>query len=439
MSAAKVLCTLVVSLFCISTVAFASLPVSAATPDDPGVIAYVQRSTTNIHVISPDGTGDRLLWTAPASQYMPPAIDLAWRPDGRELAFTSTHENACSWYDSDIFSIGYNGAGYRRITNSPACAVLATLPQGAVTVNVNNYTSDLVWVYVAGAPSVKSILGDGIVTFDKVADFGSGVLQPSIGVWGLYRFVSYPPYADVQPGKTVPGGNITIMSLSGFQAFGAGKVSWKADGSALAYVLRSNSNIWEISANPAYGATGTALPFNEHTKPRLVAWGPTAAKQDEYLYVSDPNILDEGYAGIWLGTRGDASGGKRLVSIDSDATWVKDIEWLPDGSGFLFSLFYVGLGYFCNIFEYDFATGDATRLTDFPPDGDYAHGLSISPDGRHVVFERVVDDLDSDSSLWIMNIESRDVWKLVDDAGRPAWGQAPAPLKPSAYLPMLVR
>jgi hypothetical protein len=85
MSTARVLSAFVVSLLCITNLMPATLPASAATPDDPGIIAYVQRSTTNIRLISPDGTGDRLLWTAPTSEYMPPAIDLAWRPDGREL------------------------------------------------------------------------------------------------------------------------------------------------------------------------------------------------------------------------------------------------------------------------------------------------------------------------------------------------------------------
>ena len=97
-----------------------------------GVIAYVRRSTHDIHLISPDGTGDRVLWAAPRPLGLLPAHDLAWRPDGRELAFSSEHEEACSYYESDVYAIGYNGAGYRRVTNSPACAALAILPKGSV-------------------------------------------------------------------------------------------------------------------------------------------------------------------------------------------------------------------------------------------------------------------------------------------------------------------
>ena len=83
------------------------------------------------------------------------------------------------------------------------------------------------------------------------------------------------------------------------------------------------------------------------------------------------------------------------------------------------------LGYFANIFRYDFATGDTTQLTDFPLDVDLVHDLSISPDGQQVVFERMSDEfvVDPDSSVWIMNIDGSGVRKLVDNAGRPAWGR----------------
>ena len=100
-----------------------------------------------------------------------PAYDLAWRSDGREFAFPSGHELACSWCDSDVYAIGCNGGGYRRITNSPACATLAGLPNGSVTIAVQSYTSESAWVYVQGAPGVKSILGSstGSIWFGRAA------------------------------------------------------------------------------------------------------------------------------------------------------------------------------------------------------------------------------------------------------------------------------
>lgn len=45
----------------------------------------------------------------------------------------------------------------------------------------------------------------------------------------------------------------------------------------------------------------------------------------------------------------------------------------------------------------------------------------------------------STSSLWIMNRDGSGLHKPADDAGRPAWGQAPPPLAFGVYLPMVVR
>ncbi len=49
------------------------------------------------------------------------------------------------------------------------------------------------------------------------------------------------------------------------------------------------------------------------------------------------------------------------------------------------------------------------------------------------------DVYDTTSSLWIMNVDGSGLHKLADDAGRPAWGMAPAPLTPRAYIPMVVK
>jgi len=260
----------------------------------------------------------------------------------------------------------------------------------------------------------------------------------------MYRFTSYPPYADVQPGQTVPGGNLVIMPYSGYSGFGAGKVSWKSDGSALAYGMRSASGITQIPANPPYGSTGVDLPAAEYTSPMLVAWGPTSATKDQYLYSSSKSIYKENVGGIYLNTVGNSSGGTQLVQfIDyASAENVHDIEWLPDGSGFLFTKFYVDLGFFSDIFEYNFATQSVTMLTPSLNDESAiggARGLSISPDGQQIVFERAVYALDTSSSVWIMNRDGTGLHKLADDAGRPAWGKVPPPLRPRLYLPMVIR
>ncbi len=444
--------TLVVAVVLLAVAVFEPVggqPALAQTTADLGTIAYVKLSTHDIHAISPDGTGDRVLWTAPQPLSLWSAHDLAWRPDGRELAFSSAHEETCSYYQSDVYAIGYSGTGYRRVTNSPACAVLASLPKGSVTVDVSNYMGLQAKAYVQGAPGIQSVPdGYSTVTFNDVADLGPGVLQPPVGLYGIYRFMPSGPLPDVQPNTTVFGGNLIIFSVySGVGAFGAGKVSWKADGSALGYGMRTSSGIRQIPANPPYGFAGEDLPVVEYAEPGLVAWGPTPATKDQYLYYSNPALLSDNIEGIYLNTVGDTSGGTKLVSLYDNIVGpnIYDIEWLPDASGFLFIQHYVNFEIFSDIFEYNFATQEITQLTpsllDESGDGG-ARGLSISPDGQHIVFERALYPLDTSNSLWIMNRDGTGLHELADDAGRPAWGQTPslpAPtitsLNPSSAIP----
>jgi TolB protein len=426
----------------VSLQASISAPHASSAAAALGVIAYVQRSTHAIHVISPDGAGDRVLWTAPQPLSPYPAYDLAWRPDGRELAFSSEHEEACSYYESDVYAIGYDGAGYRRVTNSPACAALASLPKGTVEVHVTNGAGPLAEVYVQGAPGAQ-FAENGTMRFDNVADFGPGIPQPAVGMYlgprGEERAQGYPPYADVLPNQTVFGGSLTIPG-NGALMFGSGKVSWNADGSMLAYGMRSYSGIKQISARPPYGSTGQPLPVVQRAVPNLVAWGPTAATSDLYLYSSKDDAIYLDVAGIYLNSVADPSGGTMLVPIDAyyGAEEVYDIEWLPDASGFLFSMRYINLGTFTNIFEYDFTTQEITQVT-YLPDDEAARRFSVSPDGQSVVFEWVPEVWDPTSSLWIVNRDGSGLRKLADDAGRPAWGQVPPPPTPRAYLPLMLR
>ena len=71
---------------------------------DSGSIAYI-RGGTEIRVIDPDGENDRRLWTHPDASFDLGLYDLAWRPDSKELAFSSAHASAYSLYHADLYSI----------------------------------------------------------------------------------------------------------------------------------------------------------------------------------------------------------------------------------------------------------------------------------------------------------------------------------------------
>ena len=174
-----------------------------------------------------------------------------------------------------------------------------------------------------------------------------------------------------------------------------------------------------------------------------MAWGPTLATNDQYLYYTGLDMLHEGLRGIYLNTLGNASGGTKLVSIEPlNGTGVHDIEWLPDGSGFLCTMRYVPLDIYSDIFEYKFATQEITRLTpsllDESGDGG-SRGLSLSPDGQQIVFERALYPFDTQNSVWMMNRNGTGLHKLADDAGSPSWGPVPPPPAAVLYIPMVVR
>jgi len=143
--------------------------VVGATQSEPG--------TAELHLVHPDGSHDRMIYRTPRGlSTINPSP--RWRPDGREIAFSSPHEFACSPFNSDIFAIQPDGAGLRRITNAPKLEELAQLPQGSVTVTVGNLIRDesIFFVYVEGATNMKKVLvapgASATVTVDQVANSG---------------------------------------------------------------------------------------------------------------------------------------------------------------------------------------------------------------------------------------------------------------------------
>ena len=412
---------------------------------DEGVIAYVKHSTGDIYLINSDGSNNRLLWTNPQPTDIP--IDLEWRHDGLELAFSSRHESTCSFYDSDIYAIRSDGTGLRRVTNAPTCAELAPLPKGGLTVVVTNYTGDpSASVYVAGTPGIKKATS-GTVTFDNVADFGPDIVQPAVGIVGLDRVRPYAPFADVIEGQTLPGGIVTIQESTKIRSFGAGSLSWKADNTKIAYVWGVCLEIDNIAANPGYGRQGNALPVVTGTFPCIVDWNPTPAGKEEYLYYSSI-VSDETY-GIYRYTPTGPPGGTRLIDPSFWEYGIHGLAWLPDGSGFLWSQRFMAswdfktcggdpYGSCTNIFRYDLATGHVTQLSDFSDQ--LIHGLSVSSDGQSIIFERWTDpDLDVGSDLWVMNADGSNPHRFLRDAARPSWfgpGGNPVAMAPLVTIDM---
>src|SRR5688500_11762742 len=308
-------------------------------------IGYVRASTADeIRIIQPDGTEDRSLWSHglddPSAVYE--VWSLAWSPDSSELAFASTHEDWCSINSSDLFVIAADGTSSRRVTQAPACAELAAYPQGTVRFPVDypgllgdSFTG---FVYLQGAPTLQMVSlppgGSGEVVFACVAYFGDGFLQMPSVVTGYVRDFAIGSAVDV-----LPGGSVTAPDLSLFQPtvfWEARSPTWRQDGSLLGYAYGFNS-LSGIVPRPSPVDFGTSLVGADAVVANLIlhlAWGPTPESADRLLYQGTEAGTSEG---IYLTAQGATAAGDPLLTFDA---WdiVKGLAWMPDASGFVFSV-----------------------------------------------------------------------------------------------------
>ena len=393
----------------------------AAAASNRGTIAYV-RGGAEIHLIEPDGTNDRRIWSHPRPDTAETLgiNGLAWRPDGLEIAFASGHEAQYSIYQSDLYAIRPDGSGLRKITNPPDHSEYAHFPQGSVTVTLRNSAlgplaapSSFFIVYVAGAAEPQSVAlppgSSRAITFQHVADFGNHP-QPVVAMFGKSRW--FIPGVDVQAGRTVQAGPLNIVG-SGLQNFGAYGVAWRSDGMELSYGLGNCAGLFRVPANPTIGSHQDQPMLAGSSSSNICAWdwGPTASTANQILMGG--GLLD---ANIYLAKEGGDTRGEKLVG-GGPTDLLLEVEWLPDGSGFLFSL---STGSAANLYRYNFATKAATQLTNF--ENEFVRSFSISPDGQSLVFERAGQFRGGNADLWVMQLDGREMRLLVRNGASPSWG-----------------
>ena len=405
---------------------------SFAANGSSGTIAYL-REGEEIRLIEPDGSHDRLLWQSPSSGIYG-LLDLAWKPNATELAFSSDHEGHCSIFEVDVYAIRPDGSGLRRITNAPTCAQLAGFPKGDVTVTVQNLGGGgggPYFVYVQGAPSILPVVvtpgNSTTVTFNDVADFGNHQLQQAVVIEGLYRWDAPIAAADVQPGQTVNAGTLQIVG-GGLPNYGAHRPAWRSDGADLGFVFGGCSGLSHIAPNPPPGNRGMLLQ-NIFEFGCVMDWRPIPSGSDQLLYWS---FLNEG---IYQTTAGSDTLGTKLIDTAlSGMVW--QVIWLPDASGFLYS-YAESILESSNIYYYSFATGISTPLTNY--DAAFTRNFSLSPDGQQVVFELAPTWDDEASDLWLMQIDGSDAHLFMTNGHAPAWSSQTPQILNHTYLPIVLR
>ena len=412
-----------------------------------GVIAYI-RNDAEIRLINRDGSNDHRIWTDP--EIKPPLgiHDLAWRPDGKELAFSSGHESVVSIYHADIYSIRPDGSGLRKITNAPEHKKLADYKKGSVTVTLKNnqYTfqsghanAGVFTVYVVGADMPQQVIlspgSSKTVVFKNVADLGD-VAQGLVAMYGANRWFTG---VEVTAGKNTKAPDFPI-SGDGIPYFGAYRPVWKSDGSQISF----RDGFCKLTTVPSVAAL--ELPTqrlfgNEQPAGSCVwDWGPTQALSNQVIYSQNE---DGDGSGFYMMKEGGIHNPSNRLILYSQASsrMANDVRWLPDGSGFLYSHFTNYIDVYndenrkigSNIFRYDLKTKKITQITNVTKG--YAGRFTISPDGQWIVYERgqaaegedentlfELTDL-SKIDLWIVKMDGSQDQLLVKNGAAPSWSR----------------
>ena len=411
--------------FFLLTIALVISFVRPAHAQQWGTIAYI-RDGTEIRIINPDGTNDRRLWTHPDAK-KPLGIDsLAWRPDGKELTFSSRHTAVASLYDADLYAISPEGSGLRKLTNPPDRSEYARFPKGTVSVTVRNdqpsykqsqASAGVFIVYVSGADEPQQItLPPGVtktLVFNQVADFGK-TAQAVVAMWGNYRW--FTPGVDVRAGTTVKAPVFSITG-DGIEYFGAYRPIWRQDGSRVSY-RNGTCTLNSVPVNPTPGEY-VYNPLFDGKNPLGTCtwdWGPTPATANQLIYTENAS----GESAIFRITEGGKPPGEKLTAFSNiEYQLLFDLRWLPDASGLLFSNQTL-MRDSANIFRYDFATRRTTQVTRLQ--NEFTGSFTISPDGQWIVFERskTLDD-DRAIDLWITRIDGGSARLLVRNGSSPSW------------------
>jgi hypothetical protein len=277
-----------------------------------------------------------------------------------------------------------------------------------------------------------------MVIFENVADYGD-VEQHAVYITKDGRSTYDGAHLNVIPGETLTTN--PVYMTKGIPHFGWYWPAYLHDGSSISTIFTGQDVFTFESNNREPGWHGDEkLNFEFLMSGTELTWGPTPELANKFLYWGDWQDSQYNMHGsIFLG---DITDGSKMMLVDADPKKQGDIllgySWLPDGSGFLyshkqmiinwepnFSLYEVS-----NIWEYSFATGESTRITDVPA-YTWIQQLSVSPDGSKIVYEYQPTGSwinRNPMELWIMNRDGSDQHQLVSNGRNPAWSQADIPL-----------
>jgi hypothetical protein len=407
-------------------------------PQMGGKIAYLENNVNGnphaINILDPNDRNTNTIWRHPDGEFKHYG-NIAWSPDANRLAFVSDHNLAYHLFKANIFSIKPDGSGLHRIPQTPSQQDIGNGAYPLVTVTGTlevesgivdaRYWANLGVHGTRAETAVEAGEGEKVpfaITDVPVLDDPNAFAQPIIMTYGSNNCIGGVEFSF--PVATVGNGNVDIGTI---KLFGAScmedlvgltprDLSWTRDGTEIGFTMDGLKKInvestkeFDITRIEPYGH-GVYLWSN-------MAWSPV---DNRYLYIDftiswavayDLYIVEEG--------------GESRLLVENIAHQISPV-WLPDGTGFI----YVGNppgeveSKDANIFRYDLASGRTERLTYFRKE--VIRDISISPDGRHIVFEMhdVIGNPKRD--LWIIDrTDPVEIWKITDtgDCRSPDWSR----------------
>jgi hypothetical protein len=392
-----------------------------------GVIAFARGQ--QLRLIQPDGSNDRLIYTANAptatsiaaqAVFTPTIYDVAWRPDAGKIAFVSNQEQFHSRFPNDVYTVGNDGKCMRRITNPPSYNDLkAGLDAGRYrtgtikgnvyyrSTDINDPASKILTLITQGTTELKSLtVARGATesfTIEGVADLGN--------LLGL-QYVAAREGSKCwwSTAAVIPGGTANVVPDIEVDAsepkWSVSQITWRRDGGWIGYSNYAGG-VFQVVASGGWEDTW----FQQYGLANGVDWSPV---DDSVLY--DWFATDGG-----ISISNTTSSDNKLITGGSPS----DPSWLPDGSGFVFFE-----GIVCGeIYSHHIASGQTFTLTQFF--NECAVHPRVSPDGQYIVFERQLGGTGM-SNLWVMKRDNMAImWPLTSDGAsyNPDWSWA----EPGAY------
>lgn len=429
---------------------------------DETKIAYVASSIdhSEIRMVNPDGSDDQLVWRSPVIR---PAVDmigwLDWKPNGSEIMFDSGHDWTRSMAIRDLYGVAPDGSQLRRLSAPPGPQGSANLPTGQVTFIADATESGDVQLYIEGMLEPIEYFarsGESYMITATVADWGEDVRQ-------FIRIYDPDPlspacnfsaegWVDVIPGQLTDYGriNFPLFANSCPVLFSP---TWFSDNQSIIYLRRdpssaggTDNNVWLTEDGIGASFIGTRLiDMSNYTfrDPlyRIVA-APAGEREGDFLILENQTNPFIVYGNV---TNPNPESGFRPNQCDGVKCEILDIQWLPDSSGFLFSLYDEALGggsFTGSIIQYKFDTAQYSTI--YSVENVALGKFSISPDGSQIVTEisgQLADDVNAFTygprllcpcAIWVINSDGSGEYQLAADGRAPAWSKvAPSVSQPS--------